>query len=73
MLAIFFMPSFQVIITNLTLGPEPKHLAFGIVDPEINFDLARCDIPEVKKCGVEALSCQYIKTLPNNIIDPVSD
>lgn len=72
MLAIFVMPSFQVIVTNLTLGPEPKHLAFGIINPEINNDLSKCDSIPTDKCRTDTLSCQYIKALPNNIIDPVS-
>jgi ABC-type multidrug transport system permease subunit len=72
MLAIFFMPSFQVIITNLTLGPEPKHLAFGIINPEINNHLSVCDLPSDRNCSSDRLSCDYIKTLPNSIIDPVS-
>ncbi|XP_021950773.1 ABC transporter G family member 23 isoform X2 [Folsomia candida] len=72
MLAIFVMPSFQVIITNLTLGPEPKNLAFGIIDPEIHNDLSHCDSINMKKCETSALSCQYIKSLPNNIINPIA-
>jgi hypothetical protein len=72
MLAIFVMPSLQVLVTNLTLGPEPKNLAFGIIDPEVNFNVSKCDAVSLTKCGSDALSCQYIKTLPNNIINPVS-
>lgn len=53
------------------LSIEPKDLAFGVVDPEVNFDLAKCDMP-YNKCDTSTLSCRFIKTLPNNIIRPVS-
>lgn len=44
----------------------------SIIDPEIHNDLSHCDSINMKKCETSALSCQYIKSLPNNIINPVS-
>jgi len=71
MLAIFFMPSFQVIMVNLTVGPEPKNMKFGVVDPEVNFDVDLCANLS-QGCKLENLSCRYINSIPKSVIIPVS-
>jgi hypothetical protein len=57
-------------MVNLTVGPEPKNMKFGIVDPEVNYDAGSC-VNQPKGCKVETLSCRYLNALPTSIINPV--
>ncbi|XP_032783939.2 LOW QUALITY PROTEIN: ABC transporter G family member 20 [Daphnia magna] len=64
---IYFMPAFQAIVFNVTLGHEPTGLKMGIVNDELNPSQGRvCNY--TTDCSYSMLSCRYLRYIKNNII-----
>jgi hypothetical protein len=66
---LFFLPSFNSILVYHFLGQLSANLAFGIVNPETNYDIKVCEnLPN--KC-LEKMSCSYLNSIPESRIIPV--
>ena len=64
---IYFMPAFQAIVFNVTLGHEPTGLKMAIVNDELNPSQGRiCNYST--DCSYSMLSCRYLRYIKDNVI-----
>jgi hypothetical protein len=64
---IYFMPAFQAIVFNVTLGHEPTGLKMAIVNEEINPNQGRiCNYST--DCSYSMLSCRFLRYIKDNIV-----
>jgi hypothetical protein len=69
---IFILPSFDILLSYNLVGHVPKNFKFGVINPEINYDLDQCNTTYTtfQKCSAN-LGCSYLNTLPESVIKPV--
>jgi len=66
----FFCPMFHIVVTSAIIGKLPKHINFGVVDPEINNNFSICS-QHAEACNLKHLSCGYLDILFESMISPV--
>lgn len=70
MIFILLIPSLQICVINSIVGQDPKYMAFGIVNHEIDQAnvTAEMPCPFGKGCLEGGAACKYISTLPEEKI-----